>query len=89
MVQGALSCGETADPIRLELNSRRAAGEAALRKRFTRAKAEGDLPSDANPGDLARYVSTIIQGMAVQAAGGASRKELRRVVRMALQAWPS
>lgn len=89
MVQGALSCGETADPIRLELNARRAAGETALRKRFARAKAEGDLPADASPGDLARYISTVIQGMAVQAAGGASRKDLRRVVQMALHAWPS
>jgi hypothetical protein len=35
---------------------------------------------------LARYVSTIIHGMAVQAAGGATGKELRRVAEIALQA---
>lgn len=89
MVQGALSCGETANPIRLELNSRRAAGEAALRKRFARAKGQGDLPATASPGDLARYVMTVVQGMAVQATGGASRKDLRRVAQTALRAWPS
>jgi AcrR family transcriptional regulator len=88
MVQGALVCGEAADCIRQELVSRRLAGEAAVRRRFKRAKAEGDLPADANPADLARYVVTIAQGMAVQAAGGASREGLQRVVRTAMSAWP-
>jgi AcrR family transcriptional regulator len=88
MVHGALACGEGANAIRQELNSRRVAVEAGLRQRLVRAKAEGDLPPDANPADLARYVVTIIRGMAVQAAGGASRHELRRVVQMALRAWP-
>src|SRR5437870_3017297 len=37
MVQGALSCGRTANPIRRELAARRAAGEAAVRRRFKRA----------------------------------------------------
>ena len=88
MVHGALACGERAGDIRQELNARRAAAEAVLRRRLIRAKAEGDLPVDANPADLARYVFTIIRGMAVQAAGGASHQELRRVVQIALRAWP-
>ena len=87
-VQAALSCGEDADPIRCELNARRAASEAAVRERFERAKAEGDLPADAEPADLARYLATVTQGMAVQAAGGASRDDLRRVAELALRAWP-
>jgi AcrR family transcriptional regulator len=89
MVQGALACGEAAESVRRELCARRRAGEAALRLRFERALAEGDLPADADPADLARYVEAVIQGMAVQAAGGASRKELRRVAEMALRAWPT
>jgi len=68
MVQGALACGETADCIRQELVFARLASEAAVRRRFKRAKAKGDLPADSNPTDLARYVVTISQGMAVQAA---------------------
>lgn len=88
MVQGALSCGEAADSVRRELISRRAAAEAAIRQRFERAISEGDLPADSDPADLARYVATITQGMAVQAASGASRKELQRVAEMALRIWP-
>jgi len=88
LVQAALSCGKSADPIRWELISRRKAGETALRQRFKRAISEGDLPPDANAADLAGYVATVIHGMAVQAASGASRNELRRVIRTALRAWP-
>jgi AcrR family transcriptional regulator len=88
MVQGALACGEEADPIRKELISRRATGEAALRERFERAKVEGDLPAGADAGDLARYVMAVMQGMSVQAAGGASRAELQGVIDLSLRAWP-
>ena len=41
-----------------------------------------------NPADLARYVATIVYGMAVQAAGGASRDKLQHVVEMALRTLP-
>jgi AcrR family transcriptional regulator len=88
MVQGALACGEEADPIRKELISRRATGEAALRERFERAKVEGDLPTAADAGDLARYVMAVMHGMSVQSAGGASREELQGVIDLLLRAWP-
>jgi len=42
MVQGALACGENADRVRQALASRRAAGVAAIRRRFQRAIDEGD-----------------------------------------------
>lgn len=49
---------------------------------------DGDLPADVDPADLACFVVTLIRGMAAQAAGGASREELRRVVEMAWRARP-
>jgi AcrR family transcriptional regulator len=88
-VQGALACGNGAERIQKELSSRRAVGEAALRQRLKRAKSEGDLPPDSNPADLARYIVTVIHGMGIQAAGGATREQLRRVVQTVLRAWPS
>jgi len=87
-VQSALACGDKSKAIRNDLILRRDAGEKAVRLRLKRAQAEGDLPRDSNPADLARYVVTMIQGIAVQAASGATRDELRRVIRTALQAWP-
>lgn len=88
-VQGALACGDTAEVIRKEQAARRAAGEAALRLRFDQAVSEGDLPAGTDTADLARYVTTQAYGMAVQAADGASREQLLRVVDRALQAWPT
>jgi AcrR family transcriptional regulator len=86
-VRGALASGEEADPIRLELALRRSESEALIRKRLDTAKKQGDLPPDANPADLARYLATVYQGMSVQAAGGATRQQLRRVAKIALTAW--
>jgi AcrR family transcriptional regulator len=88
-VQGALACGNGADSVRKELISRRVAGEAELRQRLNRAKIDGDLPPEANPANLARYIVTVIQGMSIQAASGASRGELHRIIGIALQSWPS
>jgi len=88
MVQGALSCGDSAEPVRLELCSRRASVETALRRRFERARNDGDLGPDADPAELAMFLVTVVNGMAVQAAGGAARRALRSVGEMALRSWP-
>lgn len=87
-IQGALCCGDTAETIKHELMARRAKGEDDLRKRFQRAVDEGDLAKDTDPVDLARYVSAIVQGMAVQAIGGAGRDDLRRVANLTMRNWP-
>lgn len=88
-VQGALSCSEAAQSIKDELCALRCDGEAEIKARFERALAEGDLPASSNPAALARYVATLMQGMSVQAAGGATREQLLDVVEMALASWPS
>ena len=88
MVQGALACGENGKRVREELASQRAAGVVAIRRRFQRAIDEGDLPANADASGLARFVATVMHGMAVQAASGASRKELVRVKDMFLRMWP-
>jgi len=88
LVQGALACGDSAGRVQKETAARRAASEVALRRRLQRAKREGDLPRDADPAELARYVMTVLQGMAVQGADGASPDQLRRVAQVALRAWP-
>jgi hypothetical protein len=39
--------------------------------------------------NLARYLSIVIYGITVQAAGGTTRKELRSVAELALKNWPT
>ncbi len=88
-VQGALSCSNAADSIKLELCNRRSTAEAILADRFELARKEGDLGSTEDPVALARFVMTIAQGMAIQAASGTSRADLVKVADMALTAWPT
>ena len=88
MVQGALACGDAAGSVRKETAGRRATSEVALRRRFQRAKREGDLAKNADAAELARYVMTVLQGMAVQGADGATPDQLRRVAQVALRACP-
>ena len=86
-VQGALACGAESESVRNDLASRRHRGEAAIRHRLQRAAKEDDLSVDEDPADLARYLSALIYGMAVLAAGGASRKELQGVADIAFRHW--
>ena len=86
---GTLACSAAADPIRDEIVKRRTSFENALRRRIEKAKATGDLAEDASPADLARFVMTVANGMAIQASSGASRQSLQRVVATALRAWPT
>ena len=88
LVQGALASGPLAGPVTRELSRRRSGAEAAVRRRFERAVSEGDLPAEVDAAKLARYVVTVIWGMSVQAAGGASRAELKSIAETAMLAWP-
>ncbi len=88
MVHGALCGGEDCENVKRDLAERRATGEAMIRERLQRAKKQGDLPAGADPQALASFVSAVIQGMAVKAAGGANRKDLRAIADTALCAWP-
>lgn len=87
-VQGSLAAGETGRSARDTLAAWRNNGMSLLRERFQRAVDEGDLPADADPGLLARYLMTVSNGIAVQAAGGATRDGLHMVADMALRHWP-
>jgi hypothetical protein len=53
------------------------------------ARAQHDLPSDSDPGALARFVAAVVYGMAVLASGGASRTELEQVICTAMKAFPA
>ncbi|WP_159952986.1 TetR/AcrR family transcriptional regulator [Rhizobium sp. 18065] len=83
-VQGALSCSDKAVDIRDELKVLRTAAEPLLEARIEQAFYEGDASIEGVPRKLARYVSTVIQGLAVQAAGGSTRTDLHEIVDVVL-----
>jgi AcrR family transcriptional regulator len=87
-VQGSLAAGDPGRPIRDALAAWRDEARAHLRDRFRRAVDDGDLPPETDTGLLARYLMTVSNGIAVQAAGGAGREELQQVADAALRNWP-
>jgi AcrR family transcriptional regulator len=88
LVQGGLACGAGSENVPFELAAKRAETEAELRERFAQARSEGDLPADADPAALARFLSSVTAGMGVMAASGSDRAALREVAQVALAAFP-
>lgn len=61
----------------------------AIEQRLDRGVADGEaMPCD-DLRELAEYVDTVIQGMAVRAMEGASRASLHRIVDMTMRTWPA
>jgi len=87
-IQGGLSASAEDDRVVRYLADSRAAGEARFAQRFAKAVEDGDLDATEDPAELAKYVNTVSAGLAVQAAGGATRAELLRVVERALRCFP-
>lgn len=60
----------------------------ALAARLERARAEGQLPADADIPAFVSFVATVIQGLAARAKIGTSRVDLIATVETAMRAWP-
>jgi AcrR family transcriptional regulator len=87
-VQGALACGSHAQALKEAMIEWRRQGEADIQRRLKRARREGDFAKDVDPGDLARYICTVLSGLAVQATNRSSRAEMARTVDMVLRSMP-
>ncbi|TMS00619.1 TetR/AcrR family transcriptional regulator [Nonomuraea basaltis] len=81
-VNSVHACGPDSAPVRDAAVACRMAGETALRRRLEGAP---DLPDGYDAAILARLVHTVTDGIAVQAAGGHTRDELRQVADLALR----
>ena len=69
--------------------NRRTEFREMIRDRLELAQREGDLPAGTDPAGLALYMVTVLRGMAVEAASGASPEDLDRIADIALGAWPA
>lgn len=88
IVREAMAGGDSACDTRDLVNAKRLEGQKKLRQRFERAQNEGDLSKDVDAGDLARFITTIGEGLSVERSGGATRKQLHAIVERAMKAWP-
>ena len=52
--------------------------EVDIRKRLLQARKAGELASEIDLGDYARYLSMLLAGLSIQAANGPTKAELKR-----------
>jgi AcrR family transcriptional regulator len=88
VVCSALNLPESDDGVRLFLQERRKQSERMIRKRIERGISDGDLARDTDAAALAGFVTTVFQGLSIQARDGAGRKALEAVVSRCMMAWP-
>ncbi len=87
-VQGALACSDEAESVKQAALACREDVVKILKERFERSVAEGELPKGTDTEGFARFYTTIVQGMSVQSASGASCDQLRMIAETALKALP-
>jgi AcrR family transcriptional regulator len=87
-LQGGLACGSSAEGAKRAMMGWRKQGLKQLEQRMLRAQKEGDLTRDVDAKDLARYISVVMNGLAVQSVNGATPAEMNRTVKMALRSMP-
>ena len=84
VISAATNCGPESADVERALRDQRRANETHLANRLERAVAEGELTAGTDPGALAKFIATVIQGMSIQARDGADRHALLAVVGSAL-----
>ncbi len=85
LFQAAQSAGSDNAEIPQVVSRQRQKTLELLAERLSRAQAEGDLPPSESPRAVARYLVTIFAGLAIQAADGASKAQLREAAARALK----
>lgn len=85
LVEGAMGCSREAAPARDLLVEARGSIDIAMRERFAVAQNSGELPLRENLDEYTQYVSTVLAGLSVKAANGASSRELRATAGRALR----
>ncbi|WP_184157158.1 TetR/AcrR family transcriptional regulator [Sphingobium lignivorans] len=82
------ACGTEAECIRQEVLRRGESVKSAVVARMQRAIDEGDFDTPVDPKALSDYLTTVLQGIAVQASAGATREALQGVADLTLACWP-
>ena len=82
---GAMACSVEADSAKELMTEIRKQNEAAVKARLQQARKSGELAADLNVDDYSRYLSTLLGGLAIQAANGTSKAAMKRTANMALR----
>ena len=83
-----LQHSEENETVARAVAARREASIQAIKTRLDRAISERELPTDTDTDALTRFYAAVVQGMSAQACDGACTATLKRLVDIALSAWP-
>jgi AcrR family transcriptional regulator len=87
IVLSGINCVAANKGVEDFLREQRALREKFLRQRLRRGIAEGDLPASTDVSALVSFYTSILDGIAIRARDGASRKALVDIVKCAMAAW--
>jgi len=89
VVLGAINCMPANKNVQDFMGEQRALREKFIRQRLRRGIAEGELPSGTDINTLASFYTSVVDGMAIRARDGTSRKTLKSIADCAMAAWDS
>jgi AcrR family transcriptional regulator len=87
LVLGAINSMPANKSVQDYLRGLRARRQKVILERLQRGVAEGELPAGLDLKALACFYTTVVDGLAIQARDGASRKALQFAVRCAMASW--
>lgn len=88
LATGAVTCGPELTEVTADLTRRRLSAINAIRSRFDRAVAEGELAPSTDTAALAAFYAAVVQGISIQARDGVGRGVLEAIAASALGVWP-
>src|SRR5262249_130039 len=83
----AINCIRANRNVQDYMRDMRSLRRKIIKQRLLRGVKEGDLPSGLNISTLAYYYTAVIDGLAIAARDGASRKALKATAACAMAAW--
>jgi AcrR family transcriptional regulator len=84
---GGINCSEANSEITHFMQELRRQRAEIICSRLKRGVSEGDLPTGFNVIGLADYITTVLDGICLQAKDGASPKKLSQIAELAMSVW--
>jgi len=89
LTNSSLATGTGSKRIDAKVMTRVGAMEAALETAIARARDDGQIPTDADPKQLARFYCAVVQSLGVTHKALGEAAALRDIVTVAMRSWPA